>query len=277
MPPNYHLESFWESRFQHESHFEWLGDGTNTILPHIHTYLRTQPSHHGPPRLLHIGAGTSSLSHHIRHAYKKEYGDQSGELYIINTDFSETAIRRGGEADTEEKWVKVDALKWDEIHALVQNKETYDRIEDSVDQSDARFAIVVDKSTSDAISCGEDVCFTSDEGRSTLLHPAIEDHLKRSHEGATKLSPVHVLALHLAGVVRPGGIWIALSYSAERFPFLQGAAAGGSDPLRIRQLWNLECLQVVDAPNGQHNPLVFAPAVQHYVYLIRRTSVETAI
>lgn len=72
MPPNYHLESFWEDRFQHESHHEWLGDGADTILPNIRASLRSGAPRSHPPRILHIGAGTSSLSCVILEMCKEE-------------------------------------------------------------------------------------------------------------------------------------------------------------------------------------------------------------
>lgn len=267
MPPNYHLESFWEDRFQHESQFEWLGDGAETILPHIRASLRTGAPHSHPLRILHIGAGTSSLSRIILEKSKEEFINESRELFVVNTDFSETAVRRGNTAsadDERETWVKVDALKWNEVRALVNREGS--------EYSDLRFTIVVDKSTSDAIACGEDACFTLYGG--DALHSDIETYLKESRMDAINLPPVYVLALHLASIVRPGGAWIVLSYAAGRFPFLHKTDGEVSDPLGVARFWMLEQYESVDAPSGQLNPSVFAPPVKHYVYVIRRTQVE---
>lgn len=154
---------------------------------------------------------------------------------MVNTDFSETAVRRGNavSADGWETWVKVDALncKWNEVRALVNGEDS--------ECSDLRFAIVGDKSTSDAIACGEDVRFTLHGG--DALHPDIETYLKESCVDALNLPSIYVLALHLASVVRPGGAWTVLSYAAGCFSLQDtDADVEVSDPLRVARFRTLE-------------------------------------
>jgi len=99
MPPEYHLKSFWDKRFENESHFEWLGDGQDTILPPLRSFLEASPH---VPRLLHAGAGSSTLSDRILLEYQNRFGDEMGDGIIVNTDFSKTVV---------DKWKEVEENK----------------------------------------------------------------------------------------------------------------------------------------------------------------------
>ena len=135
MPSDYHLRSFWEQRFTEEPHFEWLGDGQDTLIPRLRTYLRAeslpgagQPSsRHRPPRTLHIGAGNSTMSEHIRNAYDEFYGEQPwSEGTVVNLDFSDVAVANGREMEASRngasvrgtQWVQADVLQWNDIAPL---------------------------------------------------------------------------------------------------------------------------------------------------------------
>ncbi|EIW64185.1 uncharacterized protein TRAVEDRAFT_25445 [Trametes versicolor FP-101664 SS1] len=263
MPPDYELQSYWKTRFVGEQHFEWLGDGKDTILPHVRAFLGSRPSSGSPARLLHIGAGTSSLSERLRELYIDVYGDSVDEGAIVNADFVEDLVAR--KQATEEarravggpgkgmSWVRMDALEWPELNGFV-------------DTNGGLFDLVVEKSTSDAISCGEDLSYGV-PGPS--LHPVFNDYLK-THAGRTfTLSPVEVLAIHLASLVRTGGLWVALTFSSNRFPFLSSPEIIDGNPPRATDFWSLEKVVTMDAPTGAQSN-VHAPVVQHYVYLIRR-------
>ncbi len=264
MPPDYELQSYWKTRFDGEQHFEWLGDGKDTILPHVRAFLASRASPgSSPARLLHIGAGTSSLSERLRELYISVYGNGVDEGVIVNADFVEELVARKRAAEEARRvvggpgegmsWVRMDALEWQELDGFV-------------DTNGGLFDLVVEKSTSDAISCGEDLSYSLP---GPGLHPVFNDYLK-THEGRTlTLSPVEVLAIHLASLVRPGGLWVALTFSTNRFPFLSAAeAVDGSSP-RATDYWSLENVVTVDAPTGAQSN-VHAPVVQHYVYLMRR-------
>ncbi|KAI0824988.1 hypothetical protein BC628DRAFT_1320827 [Trametes gibbosa] len=269
MPPDYELQSYWQKRFVDESHFEWLGDGKETILPHIRAYLLGQQSTSGgksstPARLLHIGAGTSSLSERLRELYIDVYGNDVDERQIVNADFVEELVegkrkaeevRAGNSLRKGMQWVCADALNWPDLHRLVES------------DSDL-FDMVIEKSTSDAISCGEDVSF-GQASTSAGLHPAFSKYLETHPEKVINFSPVEVFAIHLASLVRPGGLWVALTFSSNRFPFLSLSENCERMSPRGADYWSLERVVAADAPTGAQKD-VHAPAVQHSVCLIRR-------
>lgn len=269
MPPDYELQSYWRKRFDDERHFEWLGDGKDTILPHVWAFLLNNqrsafdPESATPARLLHIGAGTSTLSERLRELYVDVYGDGVNERRIVNADFVEELVTRQREAEaarahdlgTGMQWVCADALHWSDLHRLVE-------------ADGGLFDLVVEKSTSDAISCGEDIAYDQASAAADL-HPAFSEHLKTHPEQAITLSPVEVLAIHLASLVRPGGLWVALTFSSNRFPFLSSPENLAQGSLRAADYWSLENVVVADAPTGAQRD-VHAPVVQHYVCLIRR-------
>ena len=267
MPPNYELQSYWNARFEKESHFEWLGDGSDTILPHLHAHLLDLRvlSPPRPARLLHIGAGTSSLSERIRELYCDEYGPQVDQRAIVNVDFADNLVSRGQEKEatlatsglgTGMQWICADALKWGELEAAF-----------GLGGEERTFDLVVDKSTSDAISCADDVSYSSPD---PSLHPVLKEVL--AAQGGRKLSipPVELLATHLASLVHPGGLWVALTFSANRFLFLSSLESGDdAPPSHAAKYWDIERIVGVDAPTGMEGS-AYTPAVQHYVFLIRR-------
>ncbi|KAI0782414.1 hypothetical protein BC629DRAFT_1289374 [Irpex lacteus] len=287
MPPSYESESFWNTRFKTESHFEWLGDGRETIIPVLQQYLLTHSKAAKiPPKTLHIGAGTSTLSSAILKTYHDTYeGQTQTEMrdVVVNTDFAEEVVERGRESAEagrdEVRWEKVDLLSWEDCRGLIS-------------EGGELFEVVVDKSTSDAISCGQDVSFSetlTGDHETSSTHPLIAQVLSRSQsEVPVVLEPLEVVALHLASLVKPRGMWIALSYSERRFPFLSasnkdsrqevdvGGGRGGRDErdergstaLDVSLFWELERVEKVDAPSGGN---AHAPLIQHHLYILRRT------
>jgi len=289
MPPEYHLQSFWDERFGTESHFEWLGDGQDTLLPPLRSYMRAQlDSDPGrpPPPVLHIGAGTSSLSDRVREAYRDAFGDDVDEGVIVNVDFSETAVQKGVETEMARRreggghgmrWVRADVLRWDDLAPLAKSSR-----EGPSEKSDGAtggpFELVLDKSTSDAISCGEHVVFSSSADAG--CHPVLRRRLATSSP-ALHIHPVDLLALHLAALVRPGGLWMTLSFSSNRFPFLgvaeddtNGGNDRGATDTDPACYWTLEELMPVEAPSGHDRPGVHTPIIHHYVYVLKRTETE---
>jgi hypothetical protein len=272
MPPEYADESFWDKRFTKERRFEWLGSG-DPLLSHIRSHLedrkRASDNLLHLPLTLHIGAGTSLLSEGIIDLYE----DLSfvGDVAVVNTDFAAEAVANAERAAMPVRssglrsvWIKVDALSWTDNLGLARRFEGGDGTQ--------TFDVVVDKSTSDAISCGHDLVFrrsaTKDE------HPAIGSVV--SAQGEVVLEPLQLLALHLAAIVRPEGVWVVLSYSADRFPFLQQGAAEESQQspeLDASRWWTVETVDEVEAPSGQQREGVHAPQVTHRAYVLRRTDV----
>ncbi len=285
-PPQYHLESFWEERFNKESHFEWLGDGQRTILPLIRDFV-LQPNYDSePPRLLQIGVGTSMLSDQIIDIYQEKYGDVGGAT-IVNTDFAQRAVTRGmaSESAREHKsvrWERADLLIWRDVVALLALLGTK--------ENSNLFAIVVDKSTSDAISCADNIVVQFQvEGQSPQakilspstiddVFPLVKQFLTQQSRTTISFLPIEILALHLAAVVEPDGIWLALSYSQDRFQFLEDKTNDTARPaLQPSMYWHVERVKGVDAPSGLVKEDVYTPQVQHYVYVLRRTAVRVDV
>ncbi|KAH9937320.1 uncharacterized protein B0H18DRAFT_867595, partial [Fomitopsis serialis] len=234
------------------------------------------------PRLLHIGAGNSTLSQRIREAYDEVHGHASwDESVIVNLDYSEAAVQNGQQAETVRtqgrgersmRWVQADVLQWEDLAPLVDWENGQDGGAFPHKRDGKPFAIVVDKSTSDAIACGEDIKLTA----SSRCHPAIQKHIVCNGVQEASLDPVQLLALNLASLVRPGGVWIILSFSSSRASFLGNHSPKESredtDTMDPALHWSLEEHHMVDAPTGQSREGVYAPPVQHHLYVLRRSS-----
>ncbi|KAI0077466.1 hypothetical protein K474DRAFT_1707342 [Panus rudis PR-1116 ss-1] len=78
-------------------------------------------------------------------------------------------------------------------------------------------------------------------------------------------------------LVRPGGVWIVLTYNQSRFDFLtetdEDEEVGEGGIVIPKAYWNVEEVKAVDAPSGAKNGVsnVGVPVVQHYVFVLRRT------
>jgi hypothetical protein len=308
MPPSYANKSYWNTRFAKENSFEWLGDGQVTLIPYIERHLlesmtkldsdsSTTQHSIGLPVTLHIGAGTSKLSDHILDAYRSlSISSLPGErqVVVVNTDFSEEVVRRAQAAgstaaakqqskDFQNAWHCIDALDWAAMSRL--RSRVFEGDASGIDSDAPGFSIVVDKSTSDAISCGEGIHLALTESSSfhkssesllTTVHPEILHKLQESK--SSLFDPLQVLALHLASIVRPGGIWLCLSYSSHRFPFLMPNDKASDDEtagvvdLEISRFWNVELTESIEAPSGMEKAGIHTPSLMHYVYLLRRTN-----
>lgn len=191
---------------------------------------------------------------------------------VVNTDFAEQAVERGRQTESAKKgevrWEKMDLLNWRDIESL------RDETEAGVGKI---FDFVVDKSTSDAISCGPGVPFSQETLTCSPeeFHPLIPLCVAKAPSKILTLDPLEVLALHLASLVRPGGLWVALSYSSHRFPFLVSPTErrlGSQDLVDVAGYWAVDVVKEVDTPSGwgkQGN--VFAPDIKHHLYIFRRT------
>lgn len=157
------------------------------------------------------------------------------------------------------------------------------------------YDLILDKSTSDSISCGQDMPLP-------LPYPlSINGWTRRLAASGTQTTgpvhPLHLLAIHLAALTTPRtGRWIAVSYSEDRFPFLPpfptSAGAGMLDDGVIKagfthpyQLWRLERKERVELDEeeetlaerrkrlsqGMGTGTVHRPKVGFWVYVLRRT------
>jgi hypothetical protein len=251
-PPSFGSQEYWDKRFTaNPTPFEWL-EAPTVLDPYIvHALRETGLS---DPQLLHIGCGTSLLSYQLR-AHVREPGQ------VHNLDYSDVAIKLGQKREVEISTAETPAsgvnaqqrnptmngtsvkprqgtvelpntsasspssyMRWSSANLLDHTSLL------QVCQTSA-YSIVVDKSTSDSIACSDDlyvplpyhVMATSAESTETVVT-----------ESPEPLHPLHVMAVHLALVTKPGGRWISLSYSMDRYPFLQQPASesanGSSQP-----------------------------------------------
>ena len=162
MPADFEKQEYWRERFASETSFEWLVSSAgfmDILLPYLQTLTKSA-------QILHLGCGTSDLHNHLR---------QHGFLSVTNLDYESLALERGRQlerdrfGDVRTKYVVADATRL----------KTADR-----------YQAVIDKSTADAIGCGED-------------------------------DAVMLLAKGLHRCLDDNGFWVSLSYSPSRFDHVQ--------------------------------------------------------
>lgn len=292
-PPAFSDLAYWDNRFSTTSTpFDWLVSA-NALDSLVVASIRS--SSRERCKILHIGCGSSELSFRL--------GELAGTRENIwNTDYSRVAIEQG-RAIEEERLLPtplassstiVDArppktgheeasgrMNWRVLDLLSEESITAFRAET---QSES-FDLIVDKSTSDAISCGPDVPLL---GRGASV-PSRSTHSMITH-------PLELLALNLARLTRPGGRWICISYSSDRFGFLhQGTSSRtqcGNDGSTLRELeasryWRLEHKEEIEVETQSERAVdagipeggvtartpVFRPKQVNYSYILVRTDV----
>ncbi|KAI0159876.1 S-adenosyl-L-methionine-dependent methyltransferase [Hypoxylon sp. FL1284] len=134
MPTDFEKQSYWRERFASEESFEWLAS-SESFMSIMEPYLSAVCRERRPPRILHLGSGTSDLHNHLR---------RKGCPDVTNVDYEPLALERGRRlekgafGDVQTKYVVADATQLGGGD-LPRN---------------AAFDVVVDKSTVDAVSCG---------------------------------------------------------------------------------------------------------------------------
>lgn len=272
-PPDYESQEYWENRFKTETHFEWLGDGHGTIIPALRAHLLSQPKTNNlPPLCLHIGAGVSTLHNDILQEYHSVFKKTFDKPVIVNTDFASEAVKRGNQVEQsrgpEVSWEQADLLQWKDMLALKEKV---------LSREGRKFDLVVDKSTTDAVTCGENMTFTKkiSDGSPKDTHPLIDHEVAQYDADTVCIHPVEVLALHLASLVEPGGVWLSLSYSADRFMFFEEGHEEEGPMTRL--FWKMERVVTVGARPGGGGPGKHVPDVYHYLYALRRTDAVVAM
>lgn len=216
------------------------------------------------PAVLHIGCGTSDLSNQLRQSLLKPNGktrEETGanETLILNVDFASGAIETSKNHEREKfgnivmQWHVVDILERSAFESCCFEK------------CGRPFDVIVEKSYLDALACGEEL-------------PLVEVDLSGIYEDVpqaitcSKTIPRQVLAaLYLGSQTRPGGAWIALSYSSGRFDFLKC-------PENIAtKFWMIENVQkipeILKSGPDSSGRTVYRPEIAHYLYTLRRKSV----
>ncbi|KAK8113872.1 hypothetical protein PG999_005941 [Apiospora kogelbergensis] len=323
MPPSYGTKAYWDTRFQHEDNYEWLlpADSLNAVVQQA--MLACQRSYGSsdaaspPPQqhILHIGCGSSDLSFQLRDlvaspnqitnvdyssaAVKKCRLRESEALFSTTADAGSFRALKGSDS-MRMYWETADLLSAESIARLGMRRQTQPAAGEDGPDDDGPFFfdIVADKSTSDAISCAEDT---------SVLLPFItprrvqQQQTNNNAAAASRISPalvdpMYLLAVHMAVLARPRtGHWCALSYSDERFSFLDGGSSGSSgnsgslaeaeapadqdlerwfpDP---RRFWIVERKERVTvappaATTGSGGHVVHQPEIAHWLYVLVRT------
>ncbi|CAI6248958.1 unnamed protein product [Periconia digitata] len=107
------------------------------------------------------------------------------------------------------------------------------------------YSLVIEKSTSDSISCADDVQvalpYCINVPQDAVPVPGVKQTQRSVH-------PLHLVAIHLALVTKPGGRWISLSYSDNRYPFLDesGLENSISDPMPTQNSKDMTSRRIVD-------------------------------
>lgn len=269
--PSFGSQAYWEQRFAtNTAPFDWLS-APNALDSFIKEALRNADD--VSPQILHIGCGSSLLSQHLK-------SHVENEQQVHNVDYSTVVIdaERQRERDmlsAEKETTDVDVLmRWSAVDLL-----DYASVLKGCHRH--TYSIVVDKSTSDAVSCADDVLtplpyvVTTREDTATERQAEVE--LRE-----VLVSPLLVMAINLALVTKPGARWITLSYTSDRYPFLEGseehveqhgtADTGMPDP---RLLWTIIGKHQIEAKqqgDGCGSGVTHRPKVFHWVYVLQRTS-----
>ncbi|KAF1930956.1 uncharacterized protein M421DRAFT_57372 [Didymella exigua CBS 183.55] len=262
--PSFGSQDYWDQRFtKNTAPFDWLS-APDALDPLISEALESLDK--VEPQILHIGCGSSLLSQHLKvHVQNAQQ--------VHNIDYSKVVIDAERKRELDSASRSIDACtRWDAVDLL--DYVSLLRICDT-----STYSIIVDKSTSDAISCADDVVcrlpYAVTTQECTTSATVIDVELKE-----LPVHPLYLMAVHLALVAKPGAKWIALSYNAERYPFLKGKAAeteddgtpytGIPDP---RLMWTVVGKHQIEAKEREAGGRVTQrPKLYHWVYVLQRTS-----
>ncbi|KAF3000217.1 hypothetical protein E8E13_007155 [Curvularia kusanoi] len=265
--PEFGSQEYWDQRFTtNTAPFDWLS-APDALDPLITDALRT--SNQEQPQLLHIGCGSSLLSQHLKNHVESP-------RQVHNVDYSSVVIEAERRRESESVGGNVDACaRWDAVDLL-----NYASLNEACGQS--MYSVIVDKSTADAISCADDVSCHLPYAICTEERTVANDLTKAGHKSVL-IHPLHLLAVHLAYVAKPGAKWISLSYTAERFPFLDDVevatttknAATDTEIPDPRILWTVVGKHQIEAKEeGNMGGVAHRPKVYHWLYILQRTSTQ---
>lgn len=245
---------YWDNRFAKEEHFDWLSDYA-VLEPWLRRTI-AERSVGEKPQVLHIGCGSSAVSTHLKKLVKSPN-------QIHNVDYSSVVIERNRQREprlldssgpTESsRWSTLDLLSASQILGFGASDEKYD--------------VIIDKSTSDAISCADDVTV----GVPYQIRSSSTTQLATVTTTRT-VFPLDLLALHLAYLASSGCQWIVLSYSSSRFSHWddQSTTEGLPHP---HELWKIARHEKIEQPPDPKDT-VHRPSVMHHLYILRRTDVQ---
>lgn len=269
--PSFGSQDYWDQRFTtHTTPFDWLS-APDALDPFITEALNAidQPQ----PRILHIGCGSSLLSQHLKTHVQEAH-------QVHNVDYSTVVI----DAEKKRDWDQVIGeeehvhapMRWDAVDLLSLSSLL------SVCKLGA-YSVVVDKSTSDAVSCADDVTVPLPCRISTTSESTSGNEIEVKSEEIA-VNPLRLMAVHLALVTEPGARWISLSYTSDRYPFLEGEAAengtADADMPDPRLLWTVVGKHQIEAKergDGSDDGVTHRPKVYHCVHVLQRTNTQLFI
>lgn len=270
-PPSFGSQAYWNLRFASNTDpFEWL-EAPNVLDPYIVDSLDATPT--PKPQLVHIGCGTSLLSYHLR-----AHVDSPQQIH--NLDYSEVAIEVGKIREQEiyqDPRANVACMRWDAVDLL--DYKSVMRV-----CKRATYSVIVDKSTSDSIACADDVLVPSPYPLAVRSYESLPLDPAKSPE---LIHPLVVMAVNLALVTKPGARWIALSYSSDRFYFLD-ASAKDVIPQDVAfphpaDLWHLVEKREIEDNDWQvrnertNDAVTHRPKVGNFVYILERTHLPLSV
>ncbi|CAD0084585.1 unnamed protein product [Aureobasidium vineae] len=251
--PSFGEVEYWNTRFTKEEQFDWLADFA-VLEPWLKKAITEKSGHDERPQVLHIGCGSSALSTQLR-----DLVDSPQQIH--NVDYSSVVIERNRQRESEMLRTmasEIEPCRWSTLD-LLSASQILD-VENFGDEYD----VIIDKSTSDAISCAEDVAVdlpycinTTNTNRS----PAQKQEM---------IYPLHILAIHLAYLARPNCLWIVLSYSSSRFSSWEDATPPGSP--KLDQIWEMHRHEKIEQPPDPEDN-VHRPPTMHHLYILKRTDV----
>jgi hypothetical protein len=252
--PSFGDLEYWNKRFTKENEFEWLADFT-VLEPCLKQAIAERTGlTRRRPQVLHIGCGSSALSMQLR-----DLVDSPQQIH--NVDYSDVVIERNRQRENEilcSSGAKREPCRWSTLDLLSASQ--------VLDFGGPGYDIIIDKSTSDAISCSEDVLVRLPYRINTT------GSSRSCHLSKVAVYPLDILAIHLAYLAKPGCSWVVLSYSASRFSHLGDEVNTGGLP-RPSELWNLERHEKIEQPPDPIDT-VHRPPVMHHLYVLRRTEVQ---
>lgn len=141
----------------------------------------------------------------------------------------------------------VDLLDWNVVESVLGQGE--------------RFDVVLDKSTTDSISTGEDTSFTCI--KADTHHPSIPQLVKSRPVEMGGVATTQLLGIHLGAIVKPDGLWLCHSYSSDRWDDVVPSSEAAADA------WPWKQRDKTPVPVESSNPN--APQINHYMYTMQRS------
>lgn len=304
--PDFASQEYWDARFKKDDKpFDWLIPAKALCFV-ANDMLDREVLRHA--QILHIGCGTSDsfelreLVEHPAQIHNVDYSEpaveaatkREQELLLKANESTDLLETTGGKSESAERgdpvieatntmnWSCMDLLSLPSTLGLLHHQAAAGGLYD----------IILDKSTTDSISCGPDL--NLDLPYTLSINGWTRRILGSGTAQQANVHPLHVLAVHLAALTTPRkGRWIAISYSEDRFPFLppfpHSASTGMLSDNVIKagfphphQLWKLETKEKIDLDVNRDETLaerkkrlsaglIHRPKVSHWLYVLRRT------